>query len=89
MRTDQQARKHEGISFLLIDMRTPGVSVRPIETIDRGKEINEVNLENVEVPVENRIGKEGAGWTYAKFLLEHERIPAPPESRVAANSSSR
>jgi alkylation response protein AidB-like acyl-CoA dehydrogenase len=54
-------------------MRTPGVTVRPIETIDGGKEINEVHLENVVVPVENRVGKEGEGWTYAKFLLEHER----------------
>ena len=61
VRTDPQARKHEGISFILVDMRTPGVTVRPIETIDRGKEINEVHLENVEVPVENRVGKEGEG----------------------------
>jgi alkylation response protein AidB-like acyl-CoA dehydrogenase len=73
VRTDPKARKHEGISFLLIDMRTPGVSVRPIVTIDGGSEINEVHFENVEVPVENRVGEENAGWTYAKFLLEHER----------------
>jgi hypothetical protein len=49
------------------------VSVRPITTIDGGQEINEVNLDNVEVPVANRVGEEGGGWTYAKFLLEHER----------------
>jgi alkylation response protein AidB-like acyl-CoA dehydrogenase len=54
-------------------MRSPGVTVRPIQTIDGGREINEVHLENVEVPVENRVGDEGDGWTYAKFLLEHER----------------
>ncbi|HZX67449.1 MAG TPA: acyl-CoA dehydrogenase family protein, partial [Candidatus Elarobacter sp.] len=72
-RTDPAAKKQEGISFILVDMRSPGVTVRPIETIDGGREINEVYLENVEVPVENRVGDEGGGWTYAKFLLEHER----------------
>jgi alkylation response protein AidB-like acyl-CoA dehydrogenase len=72
-RTDPNAKKQEGISFILVDMRTPGVTVRPIETIDGGKEINEVHLENVEVPVSNLVGTEGGGWTYAKFLLEHER----------------
>jgi len=72
-RTDPHAKKQEGISFILADMRTPGISVRPIETIDGGREINEVHLENVEVPVENLVGVEGRGWTYAKFLLEHER----------------
>jgi len=58
---------------LLVDMKTPGVTVRPIETIDGGREINEVHFENVRVPLDNRVGDEGAGWTYAKFLLEHER----------------
>jgi alkylation response protein AidB-like acyl-CoA dehydrogenase len=72
-RTDQHAKKQEGISFILVDMRSPGVTVRPIVTIDGGREINEVHFDNVEVPVENRVGDEGAGWTYAKFLLEHER----------------
>jgi len=72
-RTDPAAKKQEGISFILVDMRSPGVTVRPIQTIDGGREINEVHLENVEVPVENRVGDEGGGWTYAKFLLEHER----------------
>ncbi|BDE07870.1 acyl-CoA dehydrogenase [Vulcanimicrobium alpinum] len=72
-RTDPQAKKQEGISFILADMRTPGISVRPIETIDGGSEINEVHFENVEVPVANLVGREGEGWTYAKFLLEHER----------------
>ena len=72
-RTGPGAKKQEGISFLLVDMRTPGVSVRPIVTIDGGSEINEVHFENVDVPSANRVGDEGAGWTYAKFLLEHER----------------
>jgi alkylation response protein AidB-like acyl-CoA dehydrogenase len=73
VRTDPRAKKHEGISFLLIDMHAPGVTVRPIVTIDGGSEINEVHFENVDVPVANRIGEENHGWTYAKFLLEHER----------------
>ncbi len=72
-RTDPGAKKQEGISFILVDMRSPGVTVRPIVTIDGGTEINEVHFDNVEVPVANRVGDEGAGWTYAKFLLEHER----------------
>jgi alkylation response protein AidB-like acyl-CoA dehydrogenase len=72
-RTDPTAKKQKGISFILVDMTTPGVTVRPIETIDGGHEINEVIFENVRVPVENLVGTEGGGWTYAKFLLEHER----------------
>jgi alkylation response protein AidB-like acyl-CoA dehydrogenase len=72
-RTDRTVAKQKGISFILVDMETPGVTVRPIETIDGGHEINEVHLENVRVPVENLVGSEGQGWTYAKFLLEHER----------------
>jgi len=73
VRTDPAAKQQEGISFLLIDMKTPGVSVRPIITVDGGHEVNEVFLENVKVPVENLIGNENEGWTYAKFLLGHER----------------
>jgi len=73
VRTDPNAKKHQGISFLLVDMRSPGVSVRPIVTIDGGTEINEVHFENVEVPHENLVGEENAGWKYAVFLLEHER----------------
>jgi hypothetical protein len=72
-RTDRSVAKQKGISFILVDMTTPGVTVRPIVTIDGGHEINEVHLENVRVPVENLVGEEGKGWTYAKFLLEHER----------------
>ena len=74
VRTDPNAPKQQmGISFLLIDMKTPGITVRPIVTMDGGHEVNEVWFENVKVPVENRIGEENKGWTYAKFLLGHER----------------
>jgi alkylation response protein AidB-like acyl-CoA dehydrogenase len=73
VRTDPQAKAQRGISFLLIDMRTPGVSVRPIITLDGAHEVNEVWFENVRVPVENLIGTQNQGWTYAKFLLAHER----------------
>ena len=72
-RTDPDAKQQEGISFILIDMKTPGITVRPIITIDGGHEVNEVFLEDVRVPVENRIGEENKGWTYAKFLLGNER----------------
>jgi alkylation response protein AidB-like acyl-CoA dehydrogenase len=67
------ARRQEGISFLLIDMKSPGISVRPIITIEGDHEVNEVHFENVEVPVENLVGEENKGWTYGKVLLEHER----------------
>ena len=74
VRTDNSGRKQEGISFLLIDMKTPGVTVRPIDTIDGIYHLNEVFFDAVRVPVENRIGEEGKGWTYAKSLLVHERL---------------
>jgi alkylation response protein AidB-like acyl-CoA dehydrogenase len=67
------ARRQEGISFLLVDMETPGITVTPIITIEGGHEVNEVHFENVEVPVENLVGEEGKGWTYGKVLLQHER----------------
>ncbi|SDK87915.1 Acyl-CoA dehydrogenase [Franzmannia pantelleriensis] len=73
VRTDPNAKKQAGISFLLIDMATPGVSVRPLITLDGAHEVNEVFLEDVRVPVANRVGAEGEGWTCAKFLLTHER----------------
>ncbi len=73
VRTDSSAKKQEGISFLLIDMKTPGITVRPIQTIDGGYEVNEVFFDDVRVPVENRIGEENKGWDYAKFLLGNER----------------
>lgn len=74
VRTDNSGRKQEGISFLLIDMTSPGVTVSPIDTIDSIYHLNEVHFENVRVPVSNRIGEEGKGWTYAKSLLVHERL---------------
>ncbi|SMX27620.1 Acryloyl-CoA reductase (NADH) [Pelagimonas phthalicica] len=73
VRTDVEAKKQEGISFLLIDMDSPGVEVRPITLIDGGVEVNEVWLTDVRVPVENLVGEENKGWTYAKYLLTHER----------------
>ncbi len=72
-RTDPEAKKQEGISFLLIDMKSKGVTVRPIRLLDGSFEVNEVFLDDVEVPVEQRIGEENQGWTIAKYLLEHER----------------
>jgi pimeloyl-CoA dehydrogenase large subunit len=73
VRTDPVAKQQEGISFLLIDMKTPGITVRPIVTIDGGREVNEVFFDNVEVPAENLVGQENKGWDYAKFLLGNER----------------
>ena len=73
VRTDPNAKQQEGISFLLIDMKTPGITVRPIVLIDGGREVNEVFFDNVEVPVENLVGQENKGWDYAKFLLGNER----------------
>ena len=73
VRTDTTVRKQEGISFLLIDMHTPGVTVRPIYMLDEDHEVNEVFFDNVRVPAENLIGQENRGWTYAKYLLGHER----------------
>ena len=72
-RTDRDAKKQMGISFILIDMKTPGISIRPIQTIDGGVEVNEVWFDDVRVPVENLVGEENKGWDYAKFLLGNER----------------
>ena len=66
-------RRQEGISFLLVDMATPGVTVRPIITIEGEREVNEVHFEDVRVPADNLVGEEGKGWTYGKVLLQHER----------------
>src|SRR6185437_9430404 len=73
VRTDPTVKKQQGISFLLIDMKSPGITVRPIVTIDGGREVNEVFFEDVNVPAENLVGEEGKGWDYAKYLLGHER----------------
>ena len=77
VRTSNEDIRQKGISFLLIDMKTPGITIRPIPTLDGPpegeQEINETFFDNVRVPVSNRIGKEGEGWTYAKYLLQFER----------------
>ena len=73
VRTDPAAKKQEGISFILIDMKTPGITLRPIVTIDGGREVNEVFFDDVKVPAENLVGQENKGWDYAKFLLGNER----------------
>lgn len=73
VRTDPNAKKQRGITYLLIDMKTPGLTIRPIITIDGHHETNEVFFDDVRVPVSHRIGEENKGWDYAKFLLSHER----------------
>lgn len=73
VRTSSDGKKQEGISFLLIDMKSPGIKVNPIETIDNHHSLNEVEFNDVRVPVANRIGEQDKGWTYAKSLLAHER----------------
>src|SRR5437660_3317788 len=73
VRTDPAAKKQEGISFLLVDMKAKGITVRPIVTIDGGREVNEVFFDDVRAPLENLVGQENKGWDYAKFLLGNER----------------
>ncbi len=73
VRTSNEGKPQAGISFLLIDMRSPGITVRPIITIEGGHEVNEVWFDNVKVPAHNLVGEENKGWTYAKYLLAHER----------------
>ena len=73
VRTSTEGKPQTGISFLLIDMKSPGVTVRPIIMLDGGHEVNEVFFDNVRVPAENLVGEENKGWTYAKHLLSHER----------------
>src|SRR5690606_30761213 len=73
VRTDLEAKKQEGISFLLIDMNAPGITVRPLITLDGEHEVNEVFFDDVKVPVENLVGEENKGWTCAKYLLTFER----------------
>ncbi|MCK1484306.1 acyl-CoA dehydrogenase family protein [Bradyrhizobium sp. 193] len=74
VRTNLDVKKQQGISFLLIDMKTPGVTVRPIQLIDGGYEVNEVFLDNVIVPIDDLVGEENKGWDYAKYLLGNERF---------------
>ena len=84
VRTSDEGKRQEGISFLLIDMEQPGVTVQPIKTIDGSVEINNVFLEDVKVPVANRVGEENKGWTYAKYLLGHERTSIAAVGRSKA-----
>jgi alkylation response protein AidB-like acyl-CoA dehydrogenase len=75
VRTDSNVEKRqEGISFLLVDMKTPGITVRPLILMDGGHEVNEVFFEDVKVPIENLVHEEGKGWSVAKYLLGHERM---------------
>ncbi|GAU83068.1 acyl-CoA dehydrogenase family protein [Bosea sp. BIWAKO-01] len=74
VRTDPAAKKQAGISFILIDMKTPGITLRPIITLEGRHEVNEVFFDDVRVPVENLVGEENRGWDYAKFLLANERV---------------
>jgi alkylation response protein AidB-like acyl-CoA dehydrogenase len=73
VRTSRETRKQEGITFLLIDMKSAGITVRPLLTLDEDHSVNDVFFDDVRVPLDNRIGEEGKGWTYAKFLLGFER----------------
>jgi acyl-CoA dehydrogenase len=72
VRTDQDAKKHAGISFILVDMKTPGITVRPIHSIDGRHHLNETFFDDVRVPVVNRVGDQGAGWSITKFLLNND-----------------
>ena len=78
VRTDPDVKKQAGISFLLIDMQSEGLTVRPIELIDGSVEVNEVFFDNVRVPAANLVGEENKGWDYAKFLLGNERVGVAP-----------
>lgn len=79
------ARRQEGISFVLIDMKQPGVSLKPIVLLDGEPEVNEIFFDNVKVPVENLVGEEGKGWTYGKVLLQHERTASAHVARSKYN----
>jgi alkylation response protein AidB-like acyl-CoA dehydrogenase len=81
VRTDNSGKKQEGISFLLIDMTTPGITINPIIGLDGGHSLNEVEFADVRVPAENLIGEQDKGWTYAKALLQHERTAIAEVSR--------
>ncbi len=74
VRTSSEGKPQQGISYLLIDVKTPGLTIRPIHTIDGEHHFNEVFFDNVRVPAENIVGEENKGWTYAKYLLGHERV---------------
>ena len=83
-RTDNSGKKQLGITLLLIDMSTPGISISPIRTFEGGAEVNQTFFDNVKVPVSGRVGEEGKGWTLAKYLLGYERLGIPQVSRSKA-----
>ncbi len=82
VRTNPDVKKQAGISFLLIDMTSPGVTVRPIQLIDGGHEVNEVFFDDVRVPADQLVGEENRGWDYAKFLLGNERVGVAPVGAI-------
>ncbi len=82
VRTNPEAKKQAGISFMLIDLQTPGVTVRPIQMIDGRYEVNEVFFDNVRVPLDQLVGEENRGWDYAKFLLGNERVGVAPVGSI-------
>jgi alkylation response protein AidB-like acyl-CoA dehydrogenase len=82
VRTNPEAKKQAGISFLLVDLTSPGITVRPIQLIDGGHEVNEVFFDNVRVPLGQLVGEENKGWDYAKFLLGNERVGVAPVGSI-------
>ncbi len=84
VRTQKTEKRQQGISFLLVEMNTPGIQVRPIISISGEHEVNEVFFDQVRVPAENLVGEENDGWTVAKYLLEYERGGGSPSARVKA-----
>lgn len=85
VRTSSEAASRKASRSLLIDMKTPGITVRPIIMLDQEHEVNEVWFDNVKVPVSNRVGEENKGWTYAKFLLGHERTASARRRSLQAH----
>ena len=85
VRTSDEPKRQDGITFLLIPMDTPGIEVRPIITLGGHHEVNQVFLDDVRVPQSNRVGPEGEGWTVAKYLLEFERGGGFASGRIALN----
>lgn len=82
-RTDDAEKKHHGLSMLIVDMTTPGITVRPIESMGGPQELNEVFFDDVEVPYDNLVGSRGDGWRIAVSSLAHERVGAPVYARIA------
>ncbi len=87
VRTGDGPRKQDGISFLLIDMKSPGITIRPIRTMGGDHEVNQVFFDDVRVPVANRVGDEGRGWSYGKYLLQFERGGAQFANRLRRDLS--